>query len=180
MRHDQINIHYILELVQKYHDSNCRDMEIIVQIKKQMDASPDMRDKRELIEQFIDQMTPEGGNDVGEEWKQFIELEKRRELNEIIEEEGLKPKETRAFVKRAFDDGYVTETGTGIAQILPPSNPFLPESGEKKRTVIERLKAFLSKFLNTTEDSYYEAPQSAMIYPMLNEDKHELQKAAEE
>ncbi len=177
VRHDQINIHYILELVQKYHDSNCRDMEIIVQIRKQMDASPDMRDKRELIERFIDQMTPEGGSDVGEEWKHFIEQEKRRELNEIIEEEGLKPQETQTFVKRAFDDGYVTETGTGITQILPPSNPFLPESGEKKRTVIERLKAFLSKFLNTTDDSYCEPPHSAHIYPMFTDD--ELQQAAE-
>ena len=66
-----------------------------------------------------------------------------------------------------------------IAQILPPSNPFLPESGEKKRTVIERLKAFLSKFLNTTEDSYYEAPQTAKIYTMPDEE-HELSQAAEE
>ena len=52
VRHDQINIHYILTLVQKYHDSNCSDKEIIVQIRKQMDASPDMRDKRELIEHW--------------------------------------------------------------------------------------------------------------------------------
>jgi len=45
----------------------------------------------------------------------------------------------------------VTETGTGIAKILPPVNPFLPESGEKKQTVIEKLKAYLMKFLNTNE-----------------------------
>lgn len=52
---------------------------------------------------------------------------------------------------RAIADGYVTETGTGIAKILPPSNPFLPESGEKKKTVIEKLKNYLSRFLGTTE-----------------------------
>ena len=57
-------------------------------------------------------------------------------------------------MQRAFMDGYVTETGTGIAKILPPTNPFLPESGEKKQTVIEKLKEYLNKFLNTTEDSY--------------------------
>ena len=51
-------------------------------------------------------------------------------------------------------DGYVTETGTGIAKILPASNPFLPESGEKKQTVIDKLKAYLQKFLNTTENNY--------------------------
>ena len=147
----QINIRYILELVQKYHDSNCEDKEIIVKIKKQIDASPDMRDKRELIERFIMQMTPDKGPDVGEEWEKYVEQEKKIQLNTIISEEHLKPTETEAFMQRAFADGYVTETGTGIAKILPPSNPFLPESGEKKQTVIDKLKAYLNKFLNTNE-----------------------------
>lgn len=151
VRHDQINIHYILTLVQKYHDSNCSDKGIIVQIRKQIDASPDMRDKRELIENFIGMMTPEKGGDVGEQWEAYIEQEKKKELDSIIEAENLKPKETAAFVERAFRDGYITETGTGIAKILPPTNPFLPESGEKKHLVVEKLKVYLNKFLNTTE-----------------------------
>lgn len=147
----QINIRYILELVQQYHDSNCENKEIIVKIRKQMDASPDMRDKRELIEKFLERMTPEKGADVGVKWEQYIEKEKKEQLDAIIEEEHLKPAETEAFVQRAFADGYVTETGTGIAKILPPSNPFLPESDEKKQTVIDKLKAYLTKFLNTND-----------------------------
>lgn len=55
-------------------------------------------------------------------------------------------------MKRAFSDGYLTETGTGIAKILPATNPFLPESGEKKQTVIEKLKAYLSRFSNMLSD----------------------------
>ena len=55
-------------------------------------------------------------------------------------------------MERAFADGYVTETGTGITNILPPSNPFLPESGEKKQTVIDKLKAYLSRFSNMLSD----------------------------
>ena len=153
VRHDQINIHYILQLIQQYHDTDCQDKEIIVQIRKQIDASPDMRDKRELIEKFIDQMTPEKV-DVGEEWNEYIEREKKAELDAIIKEEHLKPAETIAFMERAFMDGYVTETGTGIAKILPPVNPFLPESGEKKQTVLEKLKMYLMKFLGTTEEVY--------------------------
>ncbi len=146
----QVNIHYILQLVQKYHDDNCKDKEIIVQIRKQVEASPDMRDKRDLIEKFIERMTPEKG-DVGDEWEQYIEEEKKKQLDVIIKEENLKPQETTNFMKRAFADGYLTETGTGIAKILPPSNPFLPGSGEKKQTVIDKLKTYLNKFLNTNE-----------------------------
>ena len=88
---------------------------------------------------------------MGKAWEEYIEQEKKEQLDAIISEEHLKPAETEAFVKRAFADGYVTETGTGIAKILPPSNPFLPESGEKKQTVIDKLKEYLNKFLNTNE-----------------------------
>ena len=148
----QVNIGYILQLVQQYHDTNCQDKTIIVSIRKQVEASPDMRDKRDLIEKFIESMTPEKGRNVGDDWETFIEQEKKRQLDAIISDEHLKPKETEAFMKRAFTDGYVTETGTGIARLLPPSNPFLPESGEKKQAVIEKLKAYLSKFANMLRD----------------------------
>ena len=148
----QIDIRYILELVQQYHDSNCQDKEIIVKVKKLIEASPDMRDKRELIEKFIERMTPDGSSShVGEAWEKFIEEQKQKQLDAIISEERLKPQETVIFMQRAFQDGFVTETGTGIAKILPPSNPFLPESGEKKQTVLEKLKAYLQKFMGTTE-----------------------------
>ena len=159
----QVNIHYILQLVQKYHDDNCKDKEIIVQIRKQVEASPDMRDKRDLIEKFIERMTPEKG-DVGDEWEQYIEEEKKKQLDVIIQEENLKPQETTNFMKRAFADGYLTETGTGIAKILPPSNPFLPGSGEKKQTVIEKLKAYLSRFSGIIDGEFYSAPQTKVEY----------------
>jgi type I restriction enzyme R subunit len=175
----QINISYILQLVQEYHDQNCQDKEIIVKIRKQIDASPDMRDKRDLILSFIESMTPKPGADVGEEWALFIKMEKKVQLDAIINEEHLKPAETEAFMQRAFNDGYVTETGTGITKILPPSNPFLPESGEKKQTVIEKLKAYLAKFLNTSDD-FYPAPQrtATKVYVFPTEDD-EMSLAAE-
>ena len=171
VKHVQINIRYILQLVQQYHDSNCEDKEIIARIKREINASPDMRDKRDLIEQFIDRMTPEQGKDVGAEWEQYIDEEKRKQLDAIIDEENLKPKETAAFMQRAFSDGYVTETGTGIAKILPPSNPFLPESGKKKQTVLEKLKAYLQRFLGTSEDE-------GTVY-LLSEETPEYLQAAE-
>jgi type I restriction enzyme R subunit len=147
----QINIPYILRLVQEYHDSNCKDKTIIVKIQKQVEASPDMRDKKDLIRKFIESMTPTTDKNIEEEWEKYIEKEKKAQLDAIITDEHLKPAETEAFMQRAFADGYVTETGTSIAKILPPSNPFLPESGEKKQTVIDKLKAYLQKFLNTDD-----------------------------
>ena len=155
----QVNISYILQLVQQYHDSNCEDKTIIVSIRKQVEASPDMRDKRDLIEKFIESMTPEKGKNVGNDWEAFIAEEKKRQLDAIIADEHLKPKETETFMQRAFKDGFVTETGTGIAKILPPVNPFLPESGEKKQNVIEKLKAYLQKFMGLTEEVETQKPK---------------------
>ena len=37
----EINIDYILILVQKYHDSHCNDKEVLITIQKAVDASPD-------------------------------------------------------------------------------------------------------------------------------------------
>ena len=49
----EVNIDYILMLVEKYHDGNCEDKEILSTIRKAVDASIQLRSKRELIEQFI-------------------------------------------------------------------------------------------------------------------------------
>ena len=148
----QVNISYILRLVQEYHDTNCQDKILILKIRKLVEASPDMYDKRELIEKFIERMSPKKGGSVEDEWELFVAQEKQRQLRAIIEEEHLKAAETEEFMERAFAEGYVAETGTGIARILPPSNPFLPESGEKKQVVIEKLKDFLNRFSNMLSD----------------------------
>ena len=126
-----------------------------------------------MKQNFIAQMTPTEGADVGEAWEEYIEREKRKELDAIIKEESLKDKATYDFMTRAFMDGYVTETGTGIAQILPPMNPFMPDSGAKKQTVIDRLKAYLQKFLNTSENSNVVSmyPTSVQELPMAAEEK---------
>ena len=42
----EINIDYILMLVKKYHDSHCEDKEVLVTIKKAIDASPELCSKK--------------------------------------------------------------------------------------------------------------------------------------
>jgi type I restriction enzyme R subunit len=53
----QIDIHYILHLLEKYHETNCKNKEILSQIDLAMSSSPNMRNKKELIEEFIKQMS---------------------------------------------------------------------------------------------------------------------------
>lgn len=49
----EINIDYILMLVKKYHDTHCEDKEVLITIRKAIEASPELRSKKDLIEAFI-------------------------------------------------------------------------------------------------------------------------------
>ena len=141
----EINIDYILLLVKKFHDSHCSDKEVLVTIQKAIDASPELRSKKALIETFI-----AGINDVSDvmiEWRTFVAEEKERQLATIIEEEKLKPEETRQFIESAFRDGMVKTTGTDIDKLMPPISRFGGGNrAEKKKTVIEKLLGFFERF----------------------------------
>lgn len=147
IRQVEINIDYILELIRKYHDSHLKDKELVVSINKAIDSSMELRNKKDLIKQFIDSLTP--ATDVHDDWRKYVDEKKLEELNRIIAEEDLNETETQTFIKNAFRDGFVSETGTAITKLLPPLDPFAPNNqyAEKKITVIEKLKSFLNRFL---------------------------------
>ena len=64
-----------------------------------------------------------------------------------IEEEKLKPEETRQFIESAFRDGAVKTTGTDIDKLMPPISRFGGGNrAEKKKTVIEKLLGFFERF----------------------------------
>ena len=141
-----INIDYILLLVAKYHDSHCEDKEILVKIRKAVDASAELRSKKALIETFI-----AGINDIEDvmlEWRSFVAEQKENEINEIIAEQNLKPDETKKFIDNSFRDGVLKTTGTDIDRILPPTSRFSKTSNRSslKNKVIEILQAFFEKY----------------------------------
>ena len=140
-----INIDYILMLVQKYHDSHCKDKELYISIQSAIDGSPELRSKKKLIETFV-----AGINDIDDvikEWRIFVAEEKEKELKTIIEEEHLKEKETRDFIADSFKNGYVKEIGTDIDKILPPMSLFGGgKRAEKKKNVLRRIIEFFERF----------------------------------
>ena len=145
IRQIEINIDYILLLVKKFHDSHCEDKETLITIQKAVDASPELRSKKALIETFI-----AGVNDVEDvlaEWRAFVAEQKERELSAIIAEEKLKPEETRKFIELSLQAGEIKTTGTDIDKLMPPISRFGGGNrAEKKQSLIEKLKAFFEKF----------------------------------
>jgi len=144
----EINVDYILLLVEKLRSEkgDGEDKEIRAQITRAVDASPSLRSKRDLVESFVDSVSVDGA--VDEQWQAFVEAKRQAELQAIIEQEILKPDQTREFVDSAFRDGQLRTSGTEITRILPPVSRFNREAGhgEKKKRVVEALTRFFERF----------------------------------
>ena len=86
-------------------------------------------------------------DDVMIEWHDYVVEMREQELVIIIEEERLKEDETRKFLENAFREGEVKTVGTDIDKIMPPVSRFGGGNrANKKKTVIDRLKAYFDKF----------------------------------
>ncbi len=142
----EINIDYILALIKKYHEGHLQDKEIVISISKAIDSSVELRNKKDLIEQFINSLNP--AMNVDDDWHSFVDAKKIEELNRIISEENLDKSETYNFISNAFRDGYIQSTGTAIIRVLPPVSRFTQdgERTKKRETVLEILNAFFNKF----------------------------------
>ena len=145
-----INIDYILNLVKKYHESNMEDKELLLKINKAILASPELRNKKDLIDQFIDSLNQD--SDVYKDFETFMNSKKKEELDKIIEDEGLKDEETYEFIRKSFDRGSIEENGTDVVNILPQMSRFSVDNdrAKKKQRVLDKLIEFFDKFFSIT------------------------------
>ncbi|WP_422110480.1 type I restriction endonuclease subunit R, EcoR124 family [Cellulosimicrobium arenosum] len=146
----EINVDYILMLVERFRAAkgDGEDKEIKATIDRAVDSSPSLRNKKDLIEEFVDRLSID--ESVADEWRTYVAAKREAELERIITEENLKPDQTRDFISAAFRDGQVRTTGTAVTTILPPVSRFAKNSGHgaKKQTVIEKLTAFFERFFD--------------------------------
>ncbi|MBK9468528.1 MAG: type I restriction endonuclease subunit R [Gammaproteobacteria bacterium] len=143
----EINVDYILMLVEQYLKKGTgEDKEIRANIERAVNASPSLRNKKDLIEQFVDTVSTKGKVDA--QWQAFVVAKKAEELERIIAEEDLNAEETRAFIDNAFRDGAIPTAGTAITKILPPVSRFSKDNGHgrKKQTVLDELAAFFERY----------------------------------
>ena len=141
-------VDYILMLVQKHlaerHSRKAQQTRSA--ITRAIDSSPTLRNKKDLIEAFVDSLTVDA--DVDASWRRFVEVKRAEELDWIIADEGLKPHETREFIQNAFRDGAIPTTGTAITKIVPPVSRFSAAAAHaaKKQAVLDKLSAFFDRF----------------------------------
>jgi len=141
----EVNIDYILMLVEKYKNSNCEDKTILAAITKAINSSIELRSKKELIERFVEQVNVSTNVDNG--WQSFVTARKEEDLTALIADEKLKDEETRRFIDIAFRDGILKTTGTDFDKIMPPVSRFGGGNrAERKQEVIDKLMVFFEKY----------------------------------
>lgn len=146
----EINVDYILMLVEESRKSAplTGDPKLKETVLRAVAASPTLRDKRDLIKEFVENISGQQEGDVRHYWRSFVNSQKESELDKIIREHNLMADATKQFMENAFRDDGVPETGTEINAVLPPMSRFVKKSqrDEKKRTVLDLLIAFFTRF----------------------------------
>ena len=119
----EINVDYILMLVEKYRDAkgDGTDKEVRAEIQRAVDSSPSLRNKKDLIEAFVDSLSITGRVDT--EWRAFVEARRTAELDAIITDEGLNPEATssvhRDGLPRRGDAKHRNRHHQGAARHVP-------------------------------------------------------------
>lgn len=144
----EINIDYILGLIKRYHEDHIKNKELLVDINKAIDSSVELRNKKDLINQFITSLDVHSV--VDEDWQKFVEEKKIEELEKIIENENLDKEATYKFINNAFRDGSVPITGTEISEVLPPISKFRPDGArtKKRESILSKLINFFERFFD--------------------------------
>lgn len=149
----EINVDYILMLVEKYREQHGdgEDKEIRSEISRAVDASPSLRNKKDLIDAFVDDVSVDSA--VDEEWQAFVAKKCGEEFDAIINAESLRPGPAHDFIQSAFREGTLRTSGTSLTKVLPPVSRFAAEGGhsEKKQRVTQKFQAFFDRFYGLVE-----------------------------
>ncbi len=145
IRQLDVNMDYILILVAQYKANNSRDKTLLDNIYRAVNASVQLRSKKELIEAFINRVNT--STRIDESWQAFVSEAAEQDLATLIADESLKDSETRTFIKHAFRDGAIKTTGTDVDAILPPMPRFGGGNRQaKKQQIIAKLMQFFEKY----------------------------------
>ena len=144
----EINVDYILLLVEQYlkKKGSGEDKEIRAAIDRAITSSPGLRNKKDLINAFVDSLSTKAKVDA--QWQAFVAARRIAELERIILDENLNAEATRKFMANAFRDGSIPISGTAITTVLPPVSRFSKSNSHasKKQWVLDKLIAFFDRF----------------------------------
>lgn len=152
LKSQEIDLDYILELI---FEKNKADKESLIEdIRRVVRSSVNNRSKESLIVDFINQTDLQVFSDRADVIKAFYEYaqnELKKEASVLIASENLNEQEARHYIELSLKRKYASENGTDFNSILPKMSPLNPQYLTKKRTVFQRIVAFVEKFKDVGE-----------------------------
>ena len=108
IRRDEINVDYILRLLSRYVEANDKEKEkLIKQVDDALSGDEKLRNKRELIEEFIQGWLPKikDSNLVDEKFQKFWNKKQQESLNNFANEMSLDPNKLKHFIDEYLYSG---------------------------------------------------------------------------
>ena len=149
LKSQEINLDYILELIFEHNKKTRSKAELVEEIRRIIRTSLDNRAKESLVVDFINQADLDNISDkagIIEEFFIFAQKEMRREAGELIGDEGLNEEAAKRYIATSLKREYASENGTDLNAVLPKMSPLNPQYLTKKRSVFEKIAAFVEKF----------------------------------
>lgn len=145
----EINLDYILQLIFDKNKKSKNKSELVEEVRRVIRASLGHRAKEGLIVEFIEKTDLDRLEDnvsVIEAFFTFARGEKRREADELIENEGLDVEKAKRYISNSIKREFASDSGTDLNSILPKMSPLNPNYLVKKRSVFEKISAFVDKY----------------------------------
>ena len=149
LKSQEINLDYILGLLFDHHKKTNDKDALIDEGRRLIRSSVGNRAKESLIVDFINQVDFDKIPDktsLIEEFYQFAQKQQAREAKELILSEKLREDAAKRYITTSLKHEYASENGTDLSDALPKMSPLNPQYSSKKKTVFEKISAFVEKF----------------------------------
>lgn len=149
LKSQEINLDYILELIFEHNTKHKSKATLIDEVRRMIRASLGNRAKESLMVDFINQTDLDKIADkasIIDEFFKFAQAEQQREIDELINQEGLNDTAAKRYIAASLKREYATDNGTALNEALPKMSPLNPLYKTKKQTVFQRIVALVEKF----------------------------------
>ena len=146
---DVINVQYILTLLAKLYGANAADApQIRKLILDTVAGDIELRSKRELIEQFIEQNLPKikDAAEIPESFETFWEIERLAAFDQLVREEHLDADKLKKVIDRYVYTGKEPLPDPDIIELI--THPLkLAERAPTRKRVLEKVVNFVATFI---------------------------------
>ena len=149
LKTDEINLDYILALILEKSKKDDDVENIKAEVRRVIRSSLGTRAKEDLIMDFINNTNLsrlKDTDDILESFYSFAKKEKNKKINELVEEENLRD-DSKRFIERSINKGYVEYIGDDLDRIIPPTSRRHGAREKKKQSVLEKIRKIVEVFV---------------------------------